>query len=302
MAAIELQFTRFSSTKPAFCAGAVNHPGHLNCVNHSSDKCQRALVTGRLWMPFPPRPHPVEHLHRLFPFHLAALSPVWFPPISFPLFSFSKNPGCPRRLDSLAQPALLWDNSCPHRLNSLPSASRLCQAAICQPAPPTRTASGKRGKEPADAPYLHRFVVPHIGTHFSATACVSADRLGRKWVGIGLSPFAAKIVRSRVQAGGQLLYDLIHGTDIPKRTDIGEVPHFRTQKHTLFGLQEGICNGCRVAFPFRNFPVDHVIPRSGGGTDHPDNLQLLCAACNSLEGRRTQSELIVELRRQGIIE
>ena len=135
-----------------------------------------------------------------------------------------------------------------------------------------------------------------------ATACVAADRLHRKWVGIDLSPLAARLVRKRIQAEGPLLYDLIHRTDIPKRTDIGEVPHYRTQKHTLFGLQEGICNGCRVAFPFRNFTVDHIIPRSRGGTDHPDNLQLLCAACNSLKGNRTQPELIVELRRQGIIE
>ncbi len=135
-----------------------------------------------------------------------------------------------------------------------------------------------------------------------ATACVAADRLDRKWVGIDLSPLAAKLVRQRMQAEGPLLYDLIHRTDIPRRTDVGQVPNYRTQKHTLFGLQEGICNGCRVAFPFRNFTVDHIIPRSRGGTDHPDNLQLLCAACNSLKGNRTQPELIAELRRQGIIE
>ena len=135
-----------------------------------------------------------------------------------------------------------------------------------------------------------------------ATTCVAADRLGRQWVGIDLSPLAARLVRSRVQAEGPLLYDLNHRTDIPRRTDIGEVPHYRTQKHTLFGLQEGVCNGCRIVFPFRNFTVDHFIPRSRGGTDHPDNLQLLCAACNSLKGNRTQPELIVALRKQGIIE
>ena len=135
-----------------------------------------------------------------------------------------------------------------------------------------------------------------------ATACVAADRLDRQWIGIDLSPLAAKLVRQRMQAEGPLLYDLIHRSDIPQRTDVGQVPHYRTQKHTLFGLQEGICNGCRVAFPFRNFTVDHIISRSRGGTDHPDNLQLLCAACNSLKGNRTQPELIAGLRRQGIIE
>ena len=135
-----------------------------------------------------------------------------------------------------------------------------------------------------------------------ATACVAADRLDRQWVGIDLSPLAARLVRNRIQTEGPLYYDLVHRTDIPRRTDVGRVPPYRTQKHTLFGLQEGICNGCRIAFPFRNFTVDHVIPRSRGGTDHVDNLQLLCAACNSLKGNRTQPELIAELRRQGIIE
>lgn len=135
-----------------------------------------------------------------------------------------------------------------------------------------------------------------------ATACVAADRLDRQWVGIDLSPLAAKLVRQRIQAEGPLLYDLTHREDIPRRTDVGQPPHYRTQKHTLFGLQEGVCNGCRIAFPFRNFTVDHIIPRSRGGTDHQDNLQLLCAACNSLKGNRSHPELIADLRNQGIIE
>ena len=92
-----------------------------------------------------------------------------------------------------------------------------------------------------------------------------------------------------------------HG-HFPGRTDIGEVPHYRTQKHMLFELQEVICNGCRIAFPFRNFTVDHVVPRSRDGIGHADNLQLLCAAYNRLKGNRTQSELIAELRRQGVIQ
>ena len=37
-------FARISCTKPAICAGAVNHPHHINSMNHSSDKCQRTLV------------------------------------------------------------------------------------------------------------------------------------------------------------------------------------------------------------------------------------------------------------------
>ena len=134
-----------------------------------------------------------------------------------------------------------------------------------------------------------------------ATACVAADRLDRLWVGIDLSPLAAKLVRQRIQAEGPLLYDLIHRTDIPKRTDVGKLPPYKTHKHTLFGQQEGLCNGCGIFFPFQNFTIDHIVPQSKGGTDHFDNLQLLCNACNSKKGAGTQAELIVKLQLEGLI-
>ena len=63
-------------------------------------------------------------------------------------------------------------------------------------------------------------------------------------------------------------------TDIPRRTDIEAPIPYRQNKHVLFGQQEGLCNGCRTMFPFRNFTIDHVVPQSRGGTDHLDNLQL----------------------------
>ena len=117
-------------------------------------------------------------------------------------------------------------------------------------------------------------------------------------------PYSVKLVFQRIQAKGPLLYHLTHREDIPKRTDVGQVPYYRyrTQKHTLFGLQEDLCKGCCIAFPFRNFTVDNIVLRSRGGTDHPDNLQLLCAACNGLKGNRTQTELIAALWRNGIID
>ena len=134
-----------------------------------------------------------------------------------------------------------------------------------------------------------------------ATACVAADRLDRQWAGIDLSPLAAKLVRQRIQAEGPLLYDLIHRTDIPKRNDVGKLPPYKTHKHTLFGKQEGLCNGCCIAFPFQNFTIDHVVSQSKGGTHHIDNLQLLCNACNSKKGSGTQAQLIVALQQDGII-
>ena len=45
------------------------------------------------------------------------------------------------------------------------------------------------------------------------------------------------------------------------RTDMSDIPPARTHKHTLYGLQEGVCGGCEIFFPFRNMTIDHKIPR-----------------------------------------
>ena len=89
-------------------------------------------------------------------------------------------------------------------------------------------------------------------------------------------------------------------TDIPRRTDIDAPIPYRQNKHVLFGQQEGLCNGCGVMFPFRNFTVDHMVPQSRGGTDHLDNLKLLCGACNSVKGDRPQEHLIARLKEMAI--
>ena len=141
-----------------------------------------------------------------------------------------------------------------------------------------------------------------------ATALVAAEKLGRHWVGIDLSSLAVKLVLSRLQQAaddGALLHsgklpDVHHRTDIPSRTDLGDLPSYRTHRHTLYGRQEGVCAGCEVMFPFRNMTVDHVVPQSKGGSDHLDNLQLLCGACNSKKGVRSQDEFIAKLREEGL--
>ena len=137
-----------------------------------------------------------------------------------------------------------------------------------------------------------------------ATACVSAETLGRQWIGIDLSPVAATLVEQRLRDKFGVAYkahEIHHRTDVPRRTDLGELPNYWTHKHTLFGRQEAACGGCRMEFPFRNFEVDHVIPRAKGGTDHLDNLQLLCGACNRAKGIGTQAELLAKLRERGVL-
>ena len=136
-----------------------------------------------------------------------------------------------------------------------------------------------------------------------ATACVAADNLGRRWIGIDISSKAVELVNMRLQ---QSMGDLFHNrlvtarTDIPRRTDIDAPVPYRQNKHVLFGQQEGRCKGCLSAFEFRNFTIDHIIPEHRGGTDHIENLQLLCGHCNSVKGDRPQEYLVARLRELGI--
>ena len=141
-----------------------------------------------------------------------------------------------------------------------------------------------------------------------ATACVAAHALGRLWTGIDVSPKAAELMVHRLQQDymGQQAdlttqaAKVIHRTDIPQRTDVGKLPPYKTHKHTLYGMQEGKCAGCGHHFPFQNFTVDHVVARSKGGTDHLDNLQLLCNHCNSVKGTMDQAAFKVKLSGMGL--
>ena len=131
-----------------------------------------------------------------------------------------------------------------------------------------------------------------------ATACVAADKLGRKWVGIDISPKAVELVNMRLQQAMGSLFHHSYVTaraDIPRRTDIEAPIPYRQNKHVLFGQQEGLCNGCKGDFPFKLFEVDHRVPRSRGGTDHLENLQLLCSSCNRIKGDRPMEYLVARL-------
>ena len=131
-----------------------------------------------------------------------------------------------------------------------------------------------------------------------ATACVAAEKLGRKWVGIDISEKAVELVNMRLREfmGGLFHSRLVTArTDIPRRTDIDAPIPYRKQKHVLFGRQEGKCAGCKIEFLFKIMEVDHVVPRSRGGTDHPENLQLLCPNCNRIKGDREMAYLAARL-------
>ena len=129
-----------------------------------------------------------------------------------------------------------------------------------------------------------------------ATTCIAAQRLSRKWVGIDVSPKAVELVDLRLKKDlGLFGTTAVHRTDIPVRTDQGNLPHYRTHKNELYGRQDSRCVICEHRFPIRNLTVDHITPQVMGGSDVIDNLQLLCAMCNSLKGTGTTAEAKAKL-------
>ena len=147
-----------------------------------------------------------------------------------------------------------------------------------------------------------------------ATTPVAAERLGRQWVGMDIWEGAHQIVLDRLEAEGlavrnrrgrsqgqQLLSfgDIYYETEPPKRTDDGEPatlvlstpmgrarerrqPAPRSQHGKLLTDIGPFCQGCGADYNFdpRVLEVDHINPRSQGGTDAYENLTLLCPPCN----------------------
>ena len=132
-----------------------------------------------------------------------------------------------------------------------------------------------------------------------ATTLVAADRLQRDWIGIDLSGKAAELVVERIKADQGLFEEIITRTDIPKRTDLGDIPRYNAPQNRtrLYGEQEGYCNGCGEHFQMQNLEVDHIIAETSGGTDHIDNLQLLCGHCNRVKGDRGQEYLVSRINK-----
>jgi site-specific DNA-methyltransferase (adenine-specific) len=134
-----------------------------------------------------------------------------------------------------------------------------------------------------------------------ATALIAAEKLERQWLGIDISPAAKRLVKSRMEREiGLFGLQTVYRDDIPLRTDMGKLPSPQTHKHTLYGAQEGVCIGCKIMFPFKNMTIDHIVPQSKGGSDHIGNLQLLCNACNSMKGSKSQEEFLAALAQAGV--
>ena len=142
-----------------------------------------------------------------------------------------------------------------------------------------------------------------------ATTMVSAEILGRKWAGVDVSPVAVRQVKQRLHQHAKLGKEgkrtlMQEPKPIvlkapPQRTDLGKLLRYNhpSLKKKMYGEQEGNCNFCGEWQRIGNLEVDHIVAQSKGGTDHPDNLQLLCRNCNGVKGNRGMEYLKAEMQK-----
>ena len=165
-----------------------------------------------------------------------------------------------------------------------------------------------------------------------ATTIIAADNLKRRWVGIdrrvdaryhiitrliGISKKERERIEKYATDKGWLdrqtaKYEIHYQTEPPVRTDqdtptVPELSHVyqhhleplhsHAEMHQIlvdhFGLQ---CWGCNFVPPDKRYlHLDHIVPKSDGGTNDIDNRALLCQPCNS---KKSNTMSLTSLRRQ----
>ena len=72
----------------------------------------------------------------------------------------------------------------------------------------------------------------------------------------------------------------------------------KRDKQFLYDKQNGRCNLCKGKYDIKDLEVDHITPRSRGGSDDLENLQLLCGNCNRTKGTGTNEQAAERLRKK----
>ncbi len=74
--------------------------------------------------------------------------------------------------------------------------------------------------------------------------------------------------------------------------------HVRFSRFNIYARDHNRCQYCGRRFPRPELNLDHVIPRSQGGTSMWENVVCSCHRCNRLKGGRTPAQAGMKLIRQ----
>lgn len=66
-------------------------------------------------------------------------------------------------------------------------------------------------------------------------------------------------------------------------SDINVIKPFRSRREIIFEKDNYTCLACGNK---NDLTIDHIIPKSMGGSNEEDNLQTLCRGCNLLKGSK----------------
>ena len=162
-----------------------------------------------------------------------------------------------------------------------------------------------------------------------ATTIIAANNLGRRWVGIdrrkdarfhivtrlmGVDKKERERLKKLADAGWlaeqEAKFESHYEVSAPARTDNEQVaapelegvyiphnPHTHKEMKDALIKKFGVrCWGCNYEPPDERYlHLDHITPKSSGGTNHIDNRAVLCQPCNSKKGNRIS---LVELRKR----
>lgn len=140
-----------------------------------------------------------------------------------------------------------------------------------------------------------------------ATTLVAAENNGRQWIGIDRDETAWEALLKQLGKLNENSREfwrkkLVHPRkSMPRRTDT-EPPNWKKWKKDLYAEQGQKCAGCDWPFEKWALEMDHDVPKSKGGPDDYDNMNLLCGRCNRRKGNRlTLAQLRAVLRKEGLL-
>ncbi|NLV44847.1 MAG: HNH endonuclease [Candidatus Hydrogenedentes bacterium] len=77
-------------------------------------------------------------------------------------------------------------------------------------------------------------------------------------------------------------------------------PEVRLSRRNIFARDKNVCQYCGHKFPRTDLTIDHIVPRSRGGSDSWENLVLACSQCNLKKRDLTPDEAEMPLIRKPV--